>query len=401
MAGRAKRAAILALADGKVFRGLAFGAVGEATGEVVFNTAMTGYQEVLTDPSYKGQLVCMTYPEIGNVGANREDVESRRVYVEGFIVRQCCERPSNWRSEVSLHEYLTDAGIVGIEGIDTRALVRHIRTHGAQEAVLSSIDLDPQSLVSKAQASPGLVGRDLVREVTCSEPHDWELADWKLGHGYRAMSKGELRDAPRVVALDYGIKLNILRRLVGTGFRVRVLPADSSSQQILAENPDGIFLSNGPGDPAALPYAHQAAAGVLGKKPVFGICLGHQILGLALGGQTYKLDFGHHGANHPVVDLRTQRVEITSQNHGFAVDTDSLQGRAELSHLNLNDRTVEGMRGQGTPFFSVQYHPEASPGPHDSSYLFRRFKRMVEMFPRHGLDTLERIAAEEAGNAHG
>ena len=401
MAGPDKRAAILALADGKIFRGLAFGAVGEATGEVVFNTAMTGYQEVLTDPSYKGQLVCMTYPEIGNVGANREDIESRRVYVEGFIVRQCCERPSNWRSEVSLHEYLTDAGIVGIEGIDTRALVRHIRTHGAQEAVLSSIDLDAESLVRKAQASPGLVGRDLVREVTCNEAQDWNLADWKLGHGYRTMTEEELRDAPRVVALDYGIKLNILRLLVATGFRVRVLPANSSARQILAENPDGIFLSNGPGDPAALSYAHQAIAGVLGKKPVFGICLGHQILGLALGGQTYKLDFGHHGANHPVMDLRTQRVEITSQNHGFAVDTKSLKGRAELSHLNLNDRTVEGMHGQGAPFFSVQYHPEASPGPHDSGYLFRRFKRMVEMFPRHGLDTLERIVAEEARNAGG
>jgi len=215
------------------------------------------------------------------------------------------------------------------------------------------------------------------------------------------VTKEELRDAPRVVALDYGIKLNILRRLVATGFRVRVLPADSSAQQILAENPDGIFLSNGPGDPAALPYAHRAVAGVLGKKPVFGICLGHQLLGLALGGQTYKLDFGHHGANHPVIDLRTRRVAITSQNHGFAVDTDSLRGRAELSHLNLNDRTVEGMRGQGAPFFSVQYHPEASPGPHDASYLFVRFKRMVELFPRYGLDTLDRIAAEEAGNAHG
>jgi carbamoyl-phosphate synthase small subunit len=401
MAARDKRAAILALADGNIYRGLAFGAVGEATGEVVFNTAMTGYQEVLTDPSYKGQLVCMTYPEIGNVGANREDVESRRVYVEGFIVRQCCERPSNWRSEVSLHEYLSHAGIAGIERIDTRALVRHIRTHGAQQAVLSSIDLDPQSLVRKAQASPGLVGRDLVREVTCQEAHDWDLADWELGQGYRAMTKEELRDAPRVVALDYGIKLNILRRLVASGFRVRVLPANSSAQQILAENPDGIFLSNGPGDPAALLYTHQAVAGVLGKKPVFGICLGHQILGLALGGRTYKLDFGHHGANHPVVDLRSQRVEITSQNHGFAVDTESVKGRAELSHLNLNDRTVEGMRGQGVPFFSVQYHPEASPGPHDSSYLFRRFKRVVEMFPRYGVDTLDRVAAEEAEDARG
>ena len=398
MADRANREAILALADGRVFRGRAFGAIGEAVGEVVFNTAMTGYQEVLTDPSYKGQLVCMTYPEIGNVGANREDVESRRVYVEGFIVKECCERPSNWRSEVSLHEYLNAAGVVGIEGIDTRALVRHIRTHGAQEAVLSSADLDAEALVRKAKASPGLIGRDLVKEVTCDAPHDWDLSDWELGRGYRTMSKEELRDAPRIVALDYGIKLNILRRLVATGFRVRVLPADATAEQILAENPDGVFLSNGPGDPAALSYAHKAVAGVLGKKPVFGICLGHQILGLALGGQTYKLDFGHHGANHPVMDLHTQRVEITSQNHGFAVDTESLKGRAELSHLNLNDRTVEGMRGQGVPFFSVQYHPEASPGPHDSSYLFHRFKRMVELYPRHGAETLDRIVAEETAN---
>jgi carbamoyl-phosphate synthase small subunit len=400
MAVRPNREAILALADGRIFRGSAFGADGEAVGEVVFNTSMTGYQEVLTDPSYKGQLVCMTYPEIGNTGANREDVESRRIYVEGFIVKQCCEQPSNWRSEISLHEYLVLAGVVGIEGIDTRALVRHIRTHGAQEAVLSNVDLDPESLVRKAKASPGLVGRDLVKEVTCAEPYDWELSDWELGHGYREMSKEQLRDAPRIVAVDYGIKLNILRLLVANGFRVRVVPARSTSEQILAENPDGVFLSNGPADPAALPYAAQAVEGVLGKKPVFGICLGHQILGLALGGKTYKLDFGHHGANHPVVDLRTQRVEITSQNHGFAVDTESVKGRAELSHLNLNDKTVEGMRGQGIPFFSVQYHPEASPGPHDSSYLFRRFKRMVELFPRHGAETMDRVVAEEAASGN-
>ena len=394
-----RREAILALADGRIFRGKAFGAVGEAIGEVVFNTAMTGYQEVLTDPSYRGQLVCMTYPEIGNVGVNREDAESRRVYVEGFIVRNYWERPSNWRAEMSLSKYLEDAGVAGIEGIDTRALVRHLRDHGAQEGIISSVDLDPASLVAKAKASPGLVGRDLVREVSCSEAYDWKIGDWELGHGYRHASSEQLLDAPLIVALDYGIKHNILRRLVGTGFRVKVMPATSTAEQIIAQDPDGVFLSNGPGDPAALPYAYNAVGGILGKKPVFGICLGHQLLGLALGGTTYKLDFGHHGANHPVMDLRTQRVEITSQNHGFAVDTDSLKGKAELSHLNLNDRTVEGLRGIGVPFFSVQYHPEASPGPHDSGYLFRRFRRMVEAFPRFGMETLERIIADESVEA--
>ncbi len=391
-----KREAILALADGRIFRGRAFGAIGEAVGEVVFNTAMTGYQEVLTDPSYKGQMVCMTYPEIGNVGVNREDVESSRVYVEGFIVREYWPCPSSWRSEMALGEYLERAGVPGIEGIDTRALVRHLRTHGAQEAALSSVDLDPESLVRKAKASPGLVGRDLVKEVTCAEPYDWELGDWKIGRGYRHFSKQELDDAPLIVAVDYGIKQNILRRLASTGFRVKVVPATCTGEQILALNPDGIFLSNGPADPAALPYAHEAVRGVLGKKPIFGICLGHQILGLAVGGTTYKLTFGHHGANHPVIDLKTTRVEITSQNHGFAVDADSVKGRAEISHVNLNDRTVEGLRGIGVPFFSVQYHPEASPGPHDAGYLFARFRKLVEAFPRYGAEALERIARAEA-----
>jgi carbamoyl-phosphate synthase small subunit len=391
----ARREAILALADGRIFRGRAFGAIGETVGEVVFNTAMTGYQEVLTDPSYKGQIVCMTYPEIGNVGINADDAESAGIHVEGFVVKDYRPRPSNWRSEMALGEYLERAGVPGIEGIDTRALVRHIRTHGAQEAVISSVRLDPERLVGRAKASPGLIGRDLVKEVTCAEPYDWDLGDWELGTGYRRPSKEQLRDAPLIVAIDYGIKRNILHRLVASGFRVRVMPAAATADDILAPNPDGVFLSNGPADPAALPYASAAVRGVLGRKPIFGICLGHQILGLALGGRTYKLGFGHHGANHPVMDLRTQKVEITSQNHGFAVDADSLAGRAELSHLNLNDKTVEGLRGVGVPFFSVQYHPEASPGPHDAGYLFARFRRLVEEFPRGGAEALDRIAAEE------
>jgi carbamoyl-phosphate synthase small subunit len=385
------REAIIALADGRTFRGRAFGAIGETVGEVVFNTAMTGYQEILTDPSYKGQLVCMTYPEIGNVGINSEDEESARVYVEGFIVKEYIARPSSWRSQMALGEYLERAGVVGIEGIDTRALVRHIRTTGAQEAVISSVNLDPGELIAKAKASPGLVGRDLVKEVTCSAPYDWEIGDWELGSGYRRPTGSELRDAPLVIALDYGIKRNILRRLVAAGFQVKVLPAFAPAEQVLALNPDGVFLSNGPADPAAVPYAYAAVRDLLGKKPIFGICLGHQILGLALGGRTYKLGFGHHGANHPVMDLRTNRVEITSQNHGFAVDAESVKGRAELSHTNLNDRTLEGLRGTGVPFFSVQYHPEASPGPHDAGYLFARFRRLVEAFPRHGADALDRI----------
>jgi carbamoyl-phosphate synthase small subunit len=393
----AQREALLALADGRIFRGRAFGAIGETVGEVVFNTAMTGYQEVLTDPSYKGQIVCMTYPEIGNVGINADDAESSGVHVEGFVVKDYRLRPSNWRSQMALGEYLEQAGVPGIEGIDTRALVRHIRTHGAQEAVISSVTLDPDALVARAKASPGLVGRDLVKEVTCAEPYDWDLGDWELGGGYRRPAKEELRDAPLIVALDYGIKRNILHRLVASGFRVRVMPAAASADDILAPNPDGVFLSNGPADPAALPYASEAVRGVLGRKPIFGICLGHQILGLALGGRTYKLGFGHHGANHPVMDLRTRKVEITSQNHGFAVDADSLEGRAELSHLNLNDKTVEGLCGVGVPFFSVQYHPEASPGPHDAGYLFARFRRLVEEFPRSGAEALDRIAAQERG----
>jgi carbamoyl-phosphate synthase small subunit len=392
----AVREAILALADGRIFRGRAFGAIGEAVGELVFNTAMTGYQEVLTDPSYKGQLVCMTYPEIGSVGINREDEESQRVFVEGFVVREYIDRPSNWRAELALGEYLELAGVVGIEGIDTRALVRHLRTTGAQEAVISSVNLDSAELVARAKASPGLLGRDLVKEVTCASPYDWAIADWRLGQGYLTLEAGALRDAPLVVALDYGIKRNILRRLVASGFRVKVLPAFASAAEVLALNPDGVFLSNGPADPAAVPYASATVRSLLGRKPIFGICLGHQILGLALGGKTYKLAFGHHGANHPVIDLRTRRVEITAQNHGFAVDAASVNGLAELSHLNLNDQTVEGLRGVGVPFFSVQYHPEASPGPHDAAYLFARFRQLVEAFARYGAAAMDHVGAAAA-----
>jgi len=376
-----QKPALLALADGTVFRGRAFGARAEAVGELVFNTSMTGYQEILTDPSYEGQLVAMTYPEIGNVGVNREDVESRRPYVRGFVVREYRDEPSSWRAEESLGSYLARHGIPGIEGIDTRALVRHLRDHGAQEAVLSSVDLDAARLVKKAKASPGLVGRDLVREVTCAEPYAWTEGPWRLGRGYITAEEAAAGRSGRVydvTAYDYGIKYNILRNLVGAGCRVRVVPAGTPASAVLAQRPDGVFLSNGPGDPDAVTGAREQVAALLGKVPVFGICLGHQILGLALGGTTYKLKFGHHGGNQPVQDLTTGKVEITAQNHGFAVDIDSLKDRADVTHLNLNDRTVEGLAVKGQPTFSVQYHPEASPGPHDARYLFQRFVDLME-----------------------
>ena len=376
-----EKPALLALADGTVFRGRAFGADAEAVGELVFNTSMTGYQEILTDPSYEGQLVAMTYPEIGNVGVNREDVESRRPYVRGFVVREYRETPSSWRAEESLGAYLARHGIPGIEGIDTRALVRHLRDAGSQEAVLSTVDLDPKRLVRKAKESPGLVGRDLVREVTCAEPYDWTEGPWRLGKGYVSAEDvaGERGRQPLdVVAYDFGIKFNILRNLVGVGCRVHVVPATTPAKDVLARKPDGVFLSNGPGDPDAVAGAREAVAELLGKVPVFGICLGHQILGLALGGRTFKLKFGHHGGNQPVKDLTTGKVEITAQNHGFAVDDQSLRGLADVTHLNLNDRTVEGLVVKGQPTFSVQYHPEASPGPHDAAYLFRRFVDLME-----------------------
>ncbi len=377
-----RRRALLALADGSVFEGEAFGQEGETAGEVVFNTSMSGYQEILTDPSYKGQIVAMTYTEIGNVGVNEEDVESHRPYVEGFVVKECWQEPSNWRARESLDSYLKRAGIVGIQGIDTRALVRRIRSVGAQVGVISSRDLDARRLVERARAHPGLVGLDLVSEVTCREPYEWVEGTWNLTEGYRRVCHPEGAAAaggrPLVVAYDFGIKRNILRNLVDVGFRVKVVPAWTPASEVLAERPDGVFLSNGPGDPDGVPYARENVAALIGRVPIFGICLGHQILGLALGGRTYKLKFGHHGGNQPVMDLTTGKVEITAQNHCFAVDVESLHGVAELTHVNLNDRTVEGLAHRSLPLFSVQYHPEASPGPHDASYLFSRFRRLVE-----------------------
>ena len=379
--------AILALADGTVFTGIGFGAEGEAVGEVVFNTSMTGYQEILTDPSYEGQLVAMTYPQIGNVGVNLEDVESRRPFVRGFIVKDYTAQPSNWRASQSLHAYMQAHGIVGIYGIDTRALVRRLRDHGAQDGIISTGTAGAEELAAKAKASPGLVGQDLVKNVTCQEPYDWNEGMWQPVGGYKRRDgssaakrsrKGSF-SAPKyfVVAYDYGIKYNILRNLAESGCQVRVVPASMPASDVLALRPDGIFLSNGPGDPDAVPYAKENVRQLIGKKPIFGICLGHQILGLALGGKTYKLKFGHHGGNQPVMDLTTRKVEITAQNHGFAVDADSLQGASQLTHVNLNDNTVEGLAHRELPIFSVQYHPESSPGPHDANYLFKRFTDLM------------------------
>ncbi|HSE92315.1 MAG TPA: glutamine-hydrolyzing carbamoyl-phosphate synthase small subunit [Methylomirabilota bacterium] len=369
--------ALLVLRDGRVFRGEALGAIGEAGGEVIFNTAMSGYQEILTDPSYRGQIVAMTYPLIGNYGVNTQDVESRRPWVNAFIVREGALRPSSWRAQVPLDEYLRTHGIVGLQGIDTRALTRHLRDHGAQDGIVSSTDLDVDRLRERARALPGLVGRDLVGEVTCVAPYTWhDEGTWRLGAGYQPPAP------PRfgVVAYDAGIKLNILRQLAASGCAVTVVPAATPVAAVLERRPDGVVLSNGPGDPEGVPYLIDAVRGLLGRVPVFGICLGHQILGLAAGGRTYKLPFGHHGANHPVKDLPTGRVEITSQNHGFAVDPASVERAGwEPTHVNLNDGTCEGLRHREWPAFSVQYHPEASPGPHDASYLFERFTDLMGM----------------------
>jgi len=368
------RPAKLALSDGTVFTGEAFGAPVEVTGEVVFNTAMTGYQEVLTDPSYAGQIVTMTYPLIGNYGVNEADVESARPWVTGFVVREAARRPSNYRSQGTLDGYLEKHGIPGIAGIDTRALVRRVRMHGAMPAVLSAVDLDDESLRAKAKAAPGMSGQDLVRSVTAGKPYDWAEGE------PRQFRADRQRPTPvyRVAAIDCGIKRNILRLLVDGGFDVRVFPATTTPEEILAFDPQGLFLSNGPGDPAPVDYVASTVKALLPKLPTFGICLGHQILALACGAKTYKLKFGHRGGNQPVKDLSTGKVEITSQNHGFAVDEKSLEGSGlELTHVNLNDRTVEGFRHREYPAYAVQYHPEASPGPHDSRYLFPRFRELI------------------------
>ena len=372
--------ALLCLEDGFVLEGESIGAAGETFGEVVFNTSMTGYQEILTDPSYRGQIVTMTYPHIGNYGVNREDVESRRPFVEGFVVRELSPIASNHRAEASLEEYLKKNRIVGIQGIDTRALTRHLRTEGAKQGGISTIESDPRRLIEKVKASPHLVGRNLVKEVTCDRPYRWPASPAELAGEARQRRPQTGREGRfHVVAIDCGIKLNILRVLESLGCRITVVPAATPPHAILEEKPDGLFLSNGPGDPEAVTEAIETTHSLLDRLPIFGICLGHQILGLSLGGKTYKLKFGHHGGNHPVMDLATRKVQITTQNHGFAVDVESIPGQqVMLTHVNLNDQTAEGMAHKKLPVYSVQYHPEAAPGPHDARELFQRFLGMME-----------------------
>ncbi len=372
MAGTAAK---LALEDGTVFTGLGFGATGETFGEVVFNTSMTGYQEVLTDPSYTGQIVTMTYPLIGNYGINSEDCESKLPQVDGFIVRECARIPSNFRSHQTLSDYLAENQIIGLEGIDTRALVRRIRVRGAMTGVLSTTELDDAALVKKAQTRPSIVGRDLAKTVMPEKSFAWREG-FNSPFVTQELHKG--KKLHRVVALDFGMKWNIPRCLVELGCEVTVVPGSTSARDILAQNPDGIFISNGPGDPEPLTYAVENIRQLIGKKPIFGICLGHQLLGLAFGAKTFKLKFGHRGANQPVLNQKTGQVEITTQNHGFAVDPSTLPVEVESTHINLNDQTLEGMRHNRYPIFSVQYHPEASAGPHDSTYLFDEFRKLME-----------------------
>lgn len=370
--------AILALEDGRVFRGRGYGAPSERFGEVVFNTSMSGYQEILTDPSYAGQIVILTYPHIGNYGTNPLDSESSRPYAEGLVVRELSELASNWRSVDDTSAFLADFGVPIISDIDTRALVLHLRKHGAMRGVLSTVESDASRLVAKAKVSPSMVGLDLASRVTTPTRYEWSEPSAVMGDAEPA-TRPPARF--RVVAYDYGIKQNILRKLVDAGCTVIVVPAATPARDVLDLKPDGVFLSNGPGDPEPVAYAARAVREMLGRVPIFGICLGHQIVGLALGGKTYKLKFGHHGGNHPVLNLETNKVEITAQNHGFAVDPDSLKAsEVVLTHRNLNDGTLEGLRHRSLPLFSVQYHPEASPGPHDSAYLFGQFVKMIEEY---------------------
>ncbi len=351
--------AILVLEDGRSFEGISFGADGEAFGEMVFNTSMSGYQEILTDPSYAGQIVAMTYPLIGNYGVNEEDVESRRPWVEGFVVREASRVASNFRSTKSLQDYLKENSIVGIEHIDTRALVRHIRDKGAMRAGISTVETDPQALLRRVLSSPEMANRELASSVTVASNYDYPAGD---------------REKYHIVAYDFGVKTNSLREFSKLGCRITVVPAETTAEQVLALEPDGIFLSNGPGDPASMiNVVEEIKKLATSQKPMFGICLGHQLIGEAFGGTTYKLKFGHRGGNQPIKDLTTGKIEITAHNHGFAVDVNSLPADVEVTHINLNDQTVAGLRHKSLPVFSVQYHPESAPGPHDSEYLFERF----------------------------